>query len=68
MLALGAGLKPQEYITVVLPKEGRLWVEYKNPVQTFVGHLKEKIEEMGVPYDVYVRDAVIYVVGRGVIA
>lgn len=68
VMALGAGLKPQEYITVHFPKEHEIWKESRDPHQSFLSSAKDKIKKLQLPYDAYIRNGVIYVVGRGVIS
>jgi hypothetical protein len=68
VMACGAGLKPQEYITVEFPKEHAIWAHTKHPTEAFLHAAKTKIKELGLPYDAYVRNGIIYVVGRGVLS
>lgn len=67
-LALGAGLKPQEYIQIEFPKDHALWKQCKNPTQAFLLAAKLKLKELGLPYDAYVRGGIICIVGRGVMS
>lgn len=68
VMALGAGLKPQEYISVEFGPDHPLRAHLKSPVNSFIHCAKTKIKELRLPYDVYERAGVIYVVGRGVIS
>jgi hypothetical protein len=67
-MACEAGIKPQEYITISFPDTHHIHQQIKNPVSCFLHHAKIKVEQFKLPYDVYVRNNVVYVVGRGVIA
>jgi hypothetical protein len=67
-LALGSGLKPQEYISVSFPDTHQIHQQLKNPLTSMIHLLKKKVKELGLPYDVYERNQVVYVVGRGVIS
>jgi hypothetical protein len=67
-MALGAGLKPQEYITVNFPPGNPVHDVCKFPNAAFISAAKKKIKAMHLPYDVYERNNIIYVVGRGVIS
>jgi hypothetical protein len=68
VMALGAGLKPQEYIEIELPQGHPLYGLMKNPTNSFHFNVKKKLKELGLPYDCYVRSHSIYVVGRGVLS
>ena len=64
-IALGAGLKPQEYIEVYFPPEHSIFKEVKYPNVALVHLLKKKVKELNLPYDIYEREKHIYIVGRG---
>lgn len=68
VMALGAGLKPQEYITVEFPAGHSLCTQLKNPTHSFIYCAKTKIKHLRLPYDVYERAGVCYIVGHGVIS
>jgi hypothetical protein len=68
ILACGSGLKPHEYITVHFPAEHPIRLKLTNPTQCFISAAKSKVKELQLPYDVYARLDVIYIVGRGVIS
>lgn len=68
VMALGCGLKPQEYITINFPKEHAIWKVVKDPHTAFLAIAKDKIKKLQLPYDAYIRNGVIYIVGRGVIS
>lgn len=68
VLALGGDLKPQEYITVSFPPEHSIYKELREPTGSLMTQVKRKVKELGLPYDVYLREKVIYIVGRGVIS
>ena len=68
VLALGAGLKPQEYISINFPPEHKIRSKVKFPNVAFLRATKKKIKELGLPYDAYERAGAIYVVGRGVLS
>lgn len=68
MLALAAGLKPQEYITVHFPDTHPIWQQLKRPVGSLIRALKIKVAKLKLPYDVYEKNKVVYVVGRGVLS
>jgi hypothetical protein len=68
ILALGAGLKPQEYISISFPAEHRIFKMVKDPLYSFRICIAEKIKKNNLPYDAYIREGVCYIVGRSVIA
>lgn len=68
MLALGNGLKPQEYVTLSLPDTHPIRKKIRHVNAAFLRGLRVKIRKLGLPYDCYERNKVIYIVGRGVIS
>jgi hypothetical protein len=68
IMAMGCGLKPQEYVTVNFPKEHRIFQQLKDPTNSFITCARYKIKKLGLPYDVYGRNGIVYIVGRGVIS
>lgn len=68
IIALGAGLKPHEYISVTYPPEHEIHKHLKQANNSLLNLLKDKIRKMQLPYDAYMREEVIYIVGRGVIS
>lgn len=68
VLALGAGLKPQEYIMIEIPDDHEMFKKMKAPRQAFLAAAKLKIKKLGLPYDATMRADVIYIVGRGVLS
>lgn len=67
-MALSAGLKPQEYIQIEIPDDHEMFRRIKHPRQAFFAAAKVKLKKLGLPYDVNMRDNVIYIVGRGVLS
>lgn len=67
-IALGAGLKPQEYITIEFIETHEIFRHVKYPLEIFLAQAKKKIEELRLPYDCYIRNKILYCVGRGVIS
>lgn len=68
VMAMGCGLKPQEYVTINFPKEHQIWKQIRDPHQSFLASAKEKIKKLQLPYDAYIRNGIIYIVGRGIIS
>lgn len=66
IMALEAGLKPQEFVEVYFPPEHRIHQQSKHPLSTLRYALSKKVKELNLPYDVYERAGKIYIVGRGV--
>jgi hypothetical protein len=64
IMSLGAGLKPQEYLSISFPPEHRIWKALKFPNSAFVTNARKRIKKLQLPYDVYERGGVVYVVGR----
>lgn len=65
VMALGAGLKPHEYITLTFPPEHEIHKHLKEANNSMLNLLKDKIKKMQLPYDAYMRGDIIYIVGRG---
>jgi hypothetical protein len=68
ILSCGSGLKPHEYITINFPDTHPVRKIVRHPEGAFLAAAKKKIKELQLPYDVYCREKVIYIVGRGVIS
>ena len=68
VLALGAGLRPQEYICVEFAPDAPIRKLVKHPTVGLILAIKKKIREMGLPYDVYARGELVTIIGRGVIS
>ena len=68
VMALGAGLKPQEYIAIEIPKGHPLYKRMKYPIPAFFRLANKKLKELRLPYDLYTREDTIYIVGRGVLS
>jgi len=68
VMALGAGLKPQEYITVDFTSNHEIYKQVKFPLEIFLTQAKKKIKDLGLPYDCYIRNRILYCVGRGVLS
>jgi len=68
VMALGAGLKPQEYIEIEIPRDHKLYKKMKYPIPAFYRLVQRKLKELRLPYDLYTRKDTIYIVGRGVLS
>ena len=68
VLALGAGLKPQEYISVEFAADDPIHQRMKRPTTSLQHNIKKKIKELGLPYDCYVQGNLVTIIGRGVIS
>jgi hypothetical protein len=68
VMALGSGLKPQEYVTVSFPKEHAIYKAMKHPNESMLRAVKQKVKDLKLPYDVYLRNNTVYIVGRGTLS
>jgi hypothetical protein len=68
VMACGAGLKPQEYISIEFPADHPVRKKLAHPIENFLHATKGKIKELGLPYDAYIKNGIVYVVGRGVLS
>jgi hypothetical protein len=64
ILTLGAGLKPHEYVAVEFPPDHPIHRHSKHPLEAFHRLALLKIKELRVPYDCYVKQQILYIVGR----